>query len=143
MAPRKRITVEELMGDTDQFEFDASPLESIRPDDIWANYDAQSDSLIVYITGKPVPGVNVWLLDNQYVVVDPDTRKIIGFYIEAFESEYVQSSDELRESWIPVKESLSPQEGWNQLLRVLAFWMIVMLTTVKGDSTQGNSFQPA
>ncbi len=40
MAPqRQQQTVAELLGAPAPFEFDASPLRNVQPENIWANYD--------------------------------------------------------------------------------------------------------
>ena len=54
----------------------------------WANYDADTDSMIMYLTGRPVRGVQVYLRDDIYAIVDPDTHNVVGMYVDAWESQF-------------------------------------------------------
>ncbi|MCC6456141.1 MAG: hypothetical protein IT328_14400 [Caldilineaceae bacterium] len=74
-------TVSEVFGDTPAMEFDWKTLESPDSSKIWANYDEETDSFILYVTGKPMRGIHVWLGDDTYAIVDSASKKAIGLYV--------------------------------------------------------------
>ncbi len=92
-------------------------------------YDEVTDSLTLYITGRPVPGVRVLLENDSYVIVDPETKRAIGLYVEAFEKAFVPSNADFQEVWSDVKQTLAPEQGRSQLLRLLALWLTLLFTT--------------
>ena len=136
-------TVAELYGVTSPLEFDARSLRDVRPEDIWTNYDEVTDSLTLFVTHSPVPGVHVLLDDNLYVIVDPDTHRAVGLYVESFEKAFVPAHQELQAVWSDVKQTIEPQEGWSQLLRILALWVALLFSTVGHYSGGDQQPQPA
>lgn len=57
------------------------PLRTVKPENIWANYDHISDSLLIYFTGKPVPSSVEWL-DNHMGILLDDNDTVVGFQID-------------------------------------------------------------
>src|SRR5688500_18154331 len=92
-------TVRELLGDMPAMEFEWNPREIPDPSKIWANYDKETDSFILYTTGKPRGGIHVWVGDDMYVIVDRITRKAIGLYVEHWERNFVPAHKDIRELW--------------------------------------------
>jgi hypothetical protein len=59
--------------------------QQLDPSQLWVNYNAAADSLIIYFTGKPVP--SVWEDVDQYAYVGfalDDETAITGVMIEHF-----------------------------------------------------------
>ena len=110
------------------------------PGNLWVNYDAETDSLILYLTGKPVRGVHVWLQDDIYLIVDPVTNAIVGMYVEAWERSFVPAHADLQQTWRQIKPTIVP-DGWSQLLRMLALWLFLIMQP-PGNGGQ-STLQPA
>lgn len=58
---------------------------NIHPSQVWVQYDQHSDSLVVYVTGKPVP--TVWNDIDDYAYLGfalDDEEKMTGIMIEHF-----------------------------------------------------------
>lgn len=119
-------TVAQLYGAQPRLQVTA-PQQWPRPTNVWANYDAETDSMIIYLTGKPVRGIQVYLHDNIYAIVDPASQQVIGMYVEAWERSFVPAHLEVQEMWRQVKPSFAPEIGWNQLLRALALWIFLLV----------------
>ena len=56
MAPQ---TVREILGDVPSMDVRWDSLETLDPSKIWASYDDETDSFVLYTTGKPTRGVKV------------------------------------------------------------------------------------
>ncbi len=119
-------TVAQLFGAHPRMQV-AEPEHWPRPTNVWANYDAETDSMILYLTGKPVRGVQVYLRDDIYAIIDPDTYNVVGMYVEAWERSFVPAYPDVQEMWRQVKPSFAPEIGWNQLLRAMALWIFLLL----------------
>ncbi len=117
------------------------PERWLKPSNVWANYDAETDSMIMYLTGKPVRGVHVYLHDDVYAIVDPDTQHVVGMYVEAWERSFVPTHPDIQEMWRETKPNFAPETGWSQLLRAIAFWMFMLLRPEANNGQQ--SFHPA
>ena len=111
-----------------------------QPQKVWANYDAESDSLILYLTGKPVRGVQVWIEGDVYLIVEPTTHEMVGMYFGAWERSFVPAHADVEQMWREFKTTLVPDVGWNQVLRAIALW-IVMIFLAQANSTD-HSLQP-
>lgn len=104
--------------------------------DIWAQYDEETDSMLIYVTGKPVPGVNVYLTDGIYAIVDVhDGNKLVGLYFEAWE-EYVPKQEFVQRSWKEVRETAMSNTDGSLSLRLLALSMIMMIGTENTPARQ-------
>jgi hypothetical protein len=104
------------------------------PASVWANYDADTDSMIMYLTGKPVRGVHVYLHDDIYAIVDPETQHVVGMHVEAWERSFVPAHPDLQEMWRQVKPNVAPEVGWNQLLRAMALWIFMLFHPESNNS---------
>jgi hypothetical protein len=67
--------------DVSQAEIERS-LRELAHENIWMNYDQERDSLTMYFTGQPVDGLNVHIGDDHHVIVDPHSRRVVGFFLE-------------------------------------------------------------
>lgn len=134
-------TVEETFGKMPRMEFDIDSLKllSVDPEKVWVNYDEETDSMIMYVTGKPVRSIAVLLDDNFYVMVDPKTKKAVGLQFEAWEREFVPAFKEVRETWPEVKPRLSL--GFSPNLRMLMLWILMMIQFHPDNAKM--SLQPA
>jgi hypothetical protein len=121
-------TVAEHYGD--QPRITLAPVEQWpqpQPSTVWANYDQETDSMIVYLTGKPVRGIHVWLQDGVYVIVDPATEKVVGMQVEAWEKSFVPAHEEIRKMWSELRPVFARDVGWSYLLRAIALWLVMLL----------------
>lgn len=129
------ITVAQLYGEQPAIDIAlAAHWPAPKPDNIWANYDADTDSLILYLTGKPVRGIHVWLGDGVNVIVAPDTHQVVGLYIEAWERQFVPEHVEIQQVWPDIKPT-TQQHGWSQLLRMLAVWLFLIFQPPPDDAS--------
>lgn len=132
-------TVRDLLGDVPAMEFDWDFSEAPDPKQIWANYDSESDSFILYTIGKPRGGIHVYVGDDMYAIVDRKTKKAIGFYVENWERNFVPAHKELQEAWAGIKPN--SQETLIMLLRMLALWLLMSLGS--SDMARPARLQPA
>lgn len=117
-------TVKETFGDLPHAPY-VMPTETPDPNDLWANYDGETDSLTIFLSGKPVPGMHVYVNDDVYVIVDRDSQ-VVGYFVEAWERRFLPAHDELRTLWDEVRPSIPAEVGWSVLLRMLALWLVVL-----------------
>jgi hypothetical protein len=135
-------TVKELLGDIPAMHFEWNPHDMPDPSKIWANFDKDSDSFILYTIGKPKSGVKVWVGDDIYVIVDRVSRKAIGLYVENWERNFVPAHEEIRVLWEGLNPNPIPLEtAWISLLRMMALWIILSLRA-EGEGYSAN-LQPA
>ena len=116
--------VKDLLGQRPEMQINKFNLDSIDPQRIWSNYDAEADSVVIYITGAPRPAVSVYVDDNIYLMVDPQSRNVVGFHVEAWERKFVPAHADIQAIWPEIKRSLSSEIRWSHLLRMLALWTI-------------------
>jgi hypothetical protein len=57
-------------------------LRELTRENIWMDYDPESNSLTLFFTGQPVHGLNVHMGDDHHVIVDPCSQRVVGFYLE-------------------------------------------------------------
>lgn len=133
-------TVGELFGSAPRVAL-APPEQWPQPDKVWANYGAETDSLTIYLTGKPVRGVHVWLEDDVYVIVDPTTHHMVGRYVEAWEHSFVPAHPDIEQMWQEVKSTIAPETGWSQILRAIALWIVMLFWQAQSNSP-GQSLRP-
>lgn len=124
-------TVGELFGSEPRVRL-SRPENWPQPQQVWANYDAETDSLLLYLTGKPVRGVHVWLDNNIYVIVDPTTHATVGMYFEAWESSFVPAHADVEQMWRDTKATIAPEKGWSQVLRAIALWLVMLFWQAQG-----------
>jgi hypothetical protein len=133
-------TVKDLLGQRPTFHMQSLNLDAIDPKKIWANYDQEADSVVIYITGKPQPAVSVYSGDNIYVMVDPATRAVVGFHVEKWERKFVPAHADIASVWTMIKNALSTEQNWRCLLQMLALWTIF---TLKANNGATPVLQPA
>ena len=90
--------------------------------------------MVIYITGNPQPAVSVYASDNIYVMVDPDTRNVVGFHVEKWERKFVPAHADIAAVWTLSKQALATEQNWRYLLKMLALWTIFTLKTSTGTS---------
>lgn len=69
-------------------------------------------------------GVSVHLGDDIYAKVNPATGDIVGFHIEAWARKFAPAHPDIQAVWNKMKLHSEPETGWNELLRMLALWLI-------------------
>lgn len=126
--------IKDLLGPRPVFQMQTLDLDTINPDKIWASYDAEADSVVIYITGNPQPAVSVYASDNIYIMVDPDTRNVVGFHVEKWERKFVPAHADIAAVWTLSKQALATEQNWLYLLKMLALWTIFTLKTSTGTS---------
>jgi hypothetical protein len=130
-------TVAELYGDKPQMKLaPVAQWPQPEPSTVWANYDQETDSMVVYLTGKPVRGIHVWLQNGVYAIVDPGTEKVVGMQVEAWEQSFVPAHKEIREMWQELRPVFAREVGWNYLLRAIALWLVILLRPEADRSQQ-------
>ncbi len=98
--------------------------KTINPDNVWVDYDVESDILVIYLTKKPVPGVSYHIGNNLIAITPFDSNTIIGFQIEAWEKEFVPSQEQLAERWPNIRRSLSAERTWSPMLVLMALLLL-------------------
>lgn len=104
-------------------------IETIDLSKLWAHYDDEADSLVIYLTGAPVRAVSVLLEDDTYVKVDPSSGEIVGFHIEAWERQFVPEHPDIQSSWNKIASRTTDQSEWSHILHMMALWLIVLFKT--------------
>ena len=132
--------VKDILGQRPTFHIQTLDLDAIDPSKIWANYDPETDSLVIYLTGKPQPAVSVYSSNNIYVMVDPATHTVVGFHVEKWERKFVPAHADIEAVWEPIKNSLTAEQHWSYLLKMLALWTIF---TLKANNRVTPVLQPA
>lgn len=119
--------VRDVFPDSSPVDFDTKWIKNTHLSDMWAKYDEETDSMLIYVTGQPVPGVNVDLGDDIYAIVDlRDQNKMVGLYFEAWE-EFAKKLDIVSRSWAEIRESLAGNEDASLTLRLLALFLVTMM----------------
>ena len=127
------VKVRDVYPSTPHMPLDTTSLRSVTLRDVWARYDGETDSMIVYSTGKPVAGVNVYLGDDVYAIVDTrvDTRgknKVVGLYFESWQN-YVPKVDIVNRSWREIQEAARHGKDVTLAVRVLALDLLMSIGT--------------
>jgi len=123
--------VKDILGPRPPFQINEFAGDPIDPNKLWANYDAESDSVIIYLNGGPQPSVSVYTDDDLYLMVDPNDRQLVGFHVENWEKSFVPAHAEINAAWTPIKQtsdnSVADSQPWETLMRMLALWTIFIL----------------
>lgn len=121
--------VRDVFPEAPKISLKAEWMKSVTLGDIWANYDEDTDSMIIYVTGKPVPGVNVYLRDDVYAIADTkDNNKVVGLYFESWE-DYVPKLDIVNRSWSEIREAALRGKDVTLALRILALDLVMSVGT--------------
>jgi hypothetical protein len=112
------------MGEGPTMKVNSLNLAAIDQNKLWVNYDAEADSIVIYLTGAPTRAVSVCFGDDIYLKVNPLTNDIVGLHIEAWERKFVPAHPDIQAVWDKVKPHAKPEASWHQLLRMLALWLI-------------------
>ena len=132
--------IKEILGKRPQFQIQDFEGDPIDPSQLWVNYDAESDSVVIFLTGTPQPSVSIYTDNGLYVMVDPKDRKLIGFQVENWEKVFVPAHAEIQAAWSPIKKTKSNTKPWETLMRMLALWTIFVL---RSESDASSAMQPA
>lgn len=112
------------MGNRVRMQVNPLQVDTIDQDRLWAHYDEEADSLVIYLTGAPVFAISVHVEDDTYLKVNPATGNIVGFHVEAWAQHFLPSHPELQAVWQKLQPIVDTTPGWTTVLRMLALWMI-------------------
>jgi hypothetical protein len=89
------LSVEDQIDPAEEFiprKFDPKPYrpEEIDPAQVVVSFDRLSDTLLIHLFGRGLSTVSVAVGDYLYLLVDPDTEKIVGFHVEGFLTQAVK-----------------------------------------------------
>lgn len=132
--------VKDVLGQRPSFPISELDGSRIDPSKIWVRYDAESDSVVIYLTGSPQPSVSVYTADNLYVMVDPKSHNVVGLHVENWESSFVPAHTDVQSVWVQIKQQFRAAQPWNEVLRMLALWTIFVL---KAENKALPALQPA
>jgi uncharacterized protein YuzE len=132
--------VKDIFQQTPSIKISPLVVDSIDQDKLWAHYDPEADSIVIYLTGGPVRAVSVLVGDDIYLKVNPKTADIVGFHIEAWERKFAPAHPEVNSIWRRLQPVSEPALDWNDLLRMLALWVVFLL---KDDVSFSATPQPA
>lgn len=117
----------DLFGEEPRLKFNQLDLTTLSPEKIWADYDMETDSIVLYFTGQPVSAISVYLRDDLYAMVDPKSKDVVGVHIEALERKFLTRHPLLKKSWPYVKQTLSEKLTSNSLLQLFSFGLAFLL----------------
>ena len=117
----------DLFGEEPRLKFNQLDSTTISPEKIWADYDAETDSIVLYFTGHPVSAISVYLKDDLYAMVDPKNKDVVGIHIEALERKFLAKHPLLQTSWPYVKQTLSGKSTSNSLLQLFSFGLAFLI----------------
>jgi hypothetical protein len=121
--------VRDIFPETPKIRLNTEAMKNVTLSDIWANYDSDTDSLVIYVTGKPAPGVNVYLQDDVYAIADTrDNNKVIGLYFESWEN-YVPKFPIVNRSWSELRGAAISGKDITLAIRVLALELVMSVGT--------------
>jgi len=86
--------------------FNPVDFTSISPEKLWVHYNDLADSIVCYFAGGPVRAVSHYLDDDSYVMVEPQSRDVVGIHLEVLEREFIAKYPVLAASWPHVKATL-------------------------------------
>jgi uncharacterized protein YuzE len=132
--------VKDIFDQVHSLKINPLDIDSIDQDKLWAHYDPEADSIVIYLTGGPVRAISVLVGDDIYLKVNPKTGDIVGFHIEVWERKFTPAHPEVHSIWRRLQPISEPALDWNYLLRMLALWVVFML---KSDASLSATPQPA
>jgi hypothetical protein len=132
--------VKERFGERSLLKVNPLAIGAIDPNQLWVHYDDEADSMVIYITGRPMRAVSVHMGDDTYLKVNPASGDIVGFHIEAWEHSFLPAHPELQSVWNKLQLNAAPEPDWSYLLRMLALWIIFIF---KSDLPSIPTPQPA
>ncbi len=96
---------QELLEANEDFE------ERLRKSPVTIAYDAEHDMLLVTI-GSPQEAITEQIDDRLYARIDPDSSKIVGFTITAFQKGFLREHADLRKGFETVFERPARLRDW-------------------------------
>ena len=117
----------DVFGKEPQLKFNSLDLTMLSPEKMWADYDVETDSIVLYFTGQPVSAISVYLRDDLYAMVEPQTKDVVGIHIEALEHKFLAKHPLLKKSWPYVKQTLTGKSTSNSLLQLFSFGLAFLL----------------
>jgi hypothetical protein len=118
------MDVGQLIGEQGLIELVPPNIDTIRPDNVWVNYEVDTDTFIVYLSQQPAPGVSHYITENLMAITPLDSNEVIGFQIEGWEGEYLLTQPKLAEWWPSFKQSLAGDKSWSPQLIIMA-WLLL------------------
>ena len=118
------MDVGQLIGEQELPELIPPDMDVIRPDNVWVNYDVESDTFIMYLNTRPIPGVSYYISNNVLAITSLDSDEIVGFQIEAWEKEYLLTQPKLAEWWPTVRQSLIGERSWSPQLVIMGLLLL-------------------
>ena len=119
--------VKELFQQVPSIKINPLVVDSIEQDQLWAHYDPEADSIVIYLTGGPIRSVSVLVGDDIYLKLNPKTGDIVGFHIEAWEHKFVPAHPAVHSIWRKLQPIAESAVDWNYLLRMLALWVVFLI----------------
>jgi hypothetical protein len=135
-----RMLVKDVYGDASRIQLKPRSIPIVDPNSLWVDYDRDTDSIIIYLTGKPVRCASVYVDDNIYALADPATGDIVGFQVDAWERSFLPRHPDLQLVWPQIKKTIAPDEGWSEQLKVyLMFTALVFSQMFNTENGNGSS----
>lgn len=83
------LSVEDKIDPAEEFvprRFNPKPYrpDEIDPAKVVVSFDRVSDTLLIHLFGRGISTVSVAVGDYLYLLVEPDTEKIVGLHVEGF-----------------------------------------------------------
>jgi|SRR4051812_48526695 len=114
------MDVGQFIGEQELPELILPDIDAISPDNVWVNYDGESDTFIIYLNKKPIPGISYYLTNNLLAITPLESNEVVGFQVEAWEREYVPKHETLASWWPTTKHTLIGNRSWSPWLVMLA-----------------------
>jgi len=110
--------------------FNPLDFSSLSPEKFWSSYDELTDSIVCFFNGEPARATSLYIEDDDfYVMVDPQSRDIVGLHVELAEKKFIARYPLLEASWPHVKATLEveEQDGSCSLLRLFSFGIVFLV----------------
>lgn len=130
------MDVGQLIGEQELPELILPDIDAISPDNVWVNYDRESDTFIIYLSKHPVPGVSYYITENLLAITPLDSNEVIGFQVDAWEREYIPQHSQLASWWPTTKHTLEGARTWSPWLIMLALMMLLGYVFVPKEEEQ-------
>ena len=137
------MDVAQLLGPPKSIELNWPDIEKADLSKIWASYDPKSDSLLIYLTGRPVPGISHYTGENTWVIYDPKTMDVVGFNLEHWEKKHLPLRPEIKQLWPSLRRTMVPRfDLTKQLEIVLRFIFMLLVQSESENSGHGSTMRP-
>lgn len=99
-------------------ELDLKPF-FLERDRLTLNYERSLDTLYVRPKSGALPGISAYIADGIYVRYDPETARVVGLQIEAFEKNFIRIYPEIEEAWDDIKQRYRKPSKISQIIDAL------------------------